>query len=101
MKLRSITAIFSGLLLAVVLPAQQPPTAKAEDPGLKIFAERCAKCHDENAAKTLPDGSNLLKRLAANKDPETRLGTRLKDPKERHQVFLYLEPLISRVQAAK
>jgi hypothetical protein len=44
----------------------------------------------------MPDGTTLLARLAKNKDPETRLATRLKNEHERHQVFLYLQPLIER-----
>jgi len=36
----------------------------------------------------------LLARLATSKDPEKRLATRLKNEQERHQVFLYLQPLI-------
>jgi hypothetical protein len=34
--------------------------------------------------------------LAKNKDPESRLATRLKNEQERHQVFLYLQPMIER-----
>lgn len=62
--------------------------------GKKIFVERCAQCHDANAARKLPDGTTLLQRLAANKDPESRLGTRLKQPQERHAVMLYIEDLL-------
>ena len=47
-------------------------------------------------ARNLPDGTTLLGRLAKNKDPETRLATRLKNEQERHQVFLYLQPMIER-----
>jgi hypothetical protein len=60
------------------------------------FTGRCGKCHDADASKKLPDGTTLLARLARNKDPETRLATRLKNEQERHQVFLYLQPLIER-----
>ncbi|HEU4413285.1 MAG TPA: hypothetical protein VFT65_00775 [Candidatus Angelobacter sp.] len=66
------------------------------DQGKKIFVSRCAQCHDDNAAKKLADGTTLLKRLAATKDPEMRLGTRLKKEDERRQVFLYLQPMIER-----
>ena len=63
----------------------------------KSFAAAgCATCHDADARKKLPDGTTLLARLAKNKDPETRLATRLKNEQERHQVFLYLQPLIER-----
>lgn len=47
-------------------------------------------------ARSFPDGTTLLGRLAKNKDPETRLATRLKNEQERHQVFLYLQPMIER-----
>jgi hypothetical protein len=33
---------------------------------------------------------------SGNKDPETRFATRLKNEQERHQVFLYLQPMIER-----
>jgi mono/diheme cytochrome c family protein len=66
------------------------------DPGKAIFAGKCAKCHDADGSKKLPDGTTLLARLAKNKDPETRLATRLKNDQERRQVFLYLLPMIER-----
>ena len=62
--------------------------------GKKIFVARCAKCHDNDATKKLPDGTTLLERLAKIKDPEARLGTRLKDPLERHAVMLYVDSLL-------
>ena len=68
--------------------------------GKKIFAHRgCAKCHDEDASKKLPDGTTLLQRLARSKDPEARLGTRLKDPQERRAVMLYIDGLLTRLQS--
>jgi mono/diheme cytochrome c family protein len=63
--------------------------------GKNIFVERCAKCHDADAAKKLPDGTTLLQRLAASKDLEARLGTRLKQPQERHAVTVYIESLMT------
>jgi mono/diheme cytochrome c family protein len=77
--------------------ASQNPARPAPDAGegKKVFAAAgCAKCHDADASKKLPDGTTLLARLAKNKDPEARLATRLKNEQERHQVFLYLQPLI-------
>lgn len=70
------------------------------DQGKTIFTGRCGSCHDADASKKLPDGTTLLARLAKNKDPETRLATRLKNPQERHQVFLYLQPMIEREQSS-
>jgi len=95
-------SIIFASMMAALLPwqgvAAQTPTAAsaANDPGKAIFSERCGKCHDADASKKLPDGTTLLARLAKNKDPETRLATRLKNQQERHQVFLYLQPLIER-----
>ena len=42
--------------------------------GKKIFVARCAKCHDDDMKKKLPEGSNLFTRLSASKDPKLRLG---------------------------
>jgi mono/diheme cytochrome c family protein len=67
--------------------------------GKSIFVSRCAKCHDEDASKKLPDGTTLLGRLAKSKDPEGRLGTRLKNEQERHQVFLYIQSLMAQQPA--
>lgn len=90
--------IILASVLAALLPwqavAQQKETTLANDQGKAIFTSRCAKCHDADASKKLPDGTTLLARLARNKDPEARLATRLKNEQERHQIFLYLQPLI-------
>lgn len=83
-------------LLPLPAAAQQRETTLANEQGKEIFTSRCAKCHDADASKKLPDGTTLLGRLARNKDPETRLATRLKNEQERHQVFLYLQPMIER-----
>lgn len=100
-------SILLALLIVALLPwnvaavGQNPPESPAaSDPGKAIFSERCGKCHDADASKKLPDGTTLLARLAKNKDPETRLATRLKNDQERHQVFLYLEPMIERERLA-
>jgi mono/diheme cytochrome c family protein len=95
-------SIIFAAMIAALLPWQSAPTPKpaapaaSNDPGKAIFSGRCGKCHDADASKKLPDGTTLLARLAKNKDPETRLATRLKNEHERHQVFLYLQPLIER-----
>jgi len=92
------------LMIAALLPwqgvtAQAPAATSAPSgPGKAIFSGRCGKCHDDDASKKLPDGTTLLGRLAKNKDPETRLATRLKNEQERHQVFLYLQPMIERAR---
>lgn len=93
--------ILLALLIVALLPwnvaavSQNPPESSAtNDQGKTIFSGRCGKCHDADASKKLPDGTTLLARLAKNNDPETRLATRLKNEQERHQVFLYLQPMI-------
>jgi mono/diheme cytochrome c family protein len=89
--------MMAALILWQSMPAQtQAATSAANDQGKAIFSGRCGTCHDADASKRLPDGTTLLSRLARNKDPETRLATRLKDEQERRQVFLYLRPLIER-----
>jgi mono/diheme cytochrome c family protein len=87
-------------LLSAAGMGQNPTQSANTYQGRKIFVSRCAQCHDEDASKKLPDGTTLLLRLAGRKDPEIRLGTRLKKEDERHQVFLYLQPLIERERAA-
>jgi len=90
--------------VAMLLPpccamASQNPAGPSADtsPSKKIFtAAGCAKCHDADGSKKLADGTTLLGRLAKTKDPESRLATRLKNEQERHQVFLYLQPMIER-----
>jgi mono/diheme cytochrome c family protein len=95
-------SIIFASMMAALLPWQgvaaqtQSATSAANDPGKAIFTSRCGTCHDSDASKKLPDGTTLLGRLAKNKDPETRLATRLKNEQERHQVFLYLQPMIER-----
>ena len=74
-------------------PSQQ---AAAYDQGKKIFASRCAKCHNEDANKKRPDGSTLLARLAKSNDPRRLLGTRVKDTQEREAVMEYVRSLLSR-----
>jgi mono/diheme cytochrome c family protein len=71
------------------------PNAALLEQGKKIFVARCAKCHDNDASKKLADGTTLLGRLAQSKDPEARLGTRLKDPQERHAVMMYVNSLLN------
>jgi mono/diheme cytochrome c family protein len=69
--------------------------------GKQIFSNKCAQCHDADAAKKLPDGTTLLARLAASSDPRARLATRLnKMSNEDHQaVVFYVEELIARYRS--
>jgi hypothetical protein len=95
MKSIILVSMMAALLPWQAITAQtQAATSATNDLGKAIFASRCGTCHDADASKKLPDGTTLLGRLAKNKDPETRLATRLKNEQERHQVFLYLQPMI-------
>jgi mono/diheme cytochrome c family protein len=97
----------AGFSQAVSSPPKeaQAPAAPAASAGIEqgkaVFVARCAKCHDADANKKLPDGSTLLNRLAKSKDPEARLGTRLKNEQERHQVFLYIQSLMTQAGPAE
>lgn len=88
--------IIATFLQSRAFAQQEMATAGPIDPGKAIFTSRCGTCHDADASKKLLDGTTLLGRLAKNKDPETRLATRLKNEQERHQVFLYLQTMIER-----
>ena len=108
MRVVVMKSILLALLIVVLLPwnvaavGQNPPESPAaNDQGKAIFSGRCGKCHDADASKKLPDGTTLLGRLSKAKDPEARLGTRLKNPDERRQVFLYLKPLIATADHGK
>jgi mono/diheme cytochrome c family protein len=84
--------------------AQQPPeTTGANELGRRIFVSRCAKCHDEDAAKKLPDGTSLVQRLAESKDPDALANTRLKQMSEedRQAVHRYLNELVKRYRSRK
>jgi mono/diheme cytochrome c family protein len=71
--------------------------------GKQIFTAKCGQCHDADAAKRLPDGSTLLARLAASKNPEARLATRLNKMSEEdhHAVVVYMTDLITQYAASK
>jgi len=91
--------VYLAFLIAVtaavhVSSPQQGSPADMKEAGHKIFVERCAKCHDENAAKVLPDGTSLVQRLARSKNPVELLATRLKNEGERRAVMLYLQPML-------
>jgi mono/diheme cytochrome c family protein len=100
MAMRQAVVFFAiAILLALSRAAAQNPAAPGSESseGKKVFTSAgCAKCHDADGSKKLADGTTLLGRLSKVKDPEARLGTRLKDAEQRHQVFRYLQPLIER-----
>jgi len=99
-------SIILAAMVVALLPWQGPPTSKqtaaaSNDQGKSVFSAQCGKCHDADGSKRLHDGTTLLGRLAKSKDPETRLGTRLKNEQERRQVFLYLQPMIERERSSE
>ena len=84
-----------------------PPSQRSGDAtdlyerGRTVFGNRCGKCHDEDAAKKLPDGTSLVQRLAESKDPEALAGTRLKkmNEQDRRAVWAYLNVLVGRYRS--
>jgi len=99
---RVVKVALSMLVISLTLAAvAQQPSSPADngDQGKNIFVSRCAKCHDADASRKLPDGTNLLGRLAKSPDPKTLLAGRLKDQRERDAVMDYLHPLIERLRA--
>lgn len=84
-------------------PASSPNDAALREQGRRVFTDKCGTCHDADAAKKLPDGTTLLERLSARKDPQARLATRLKSMSEQDArgVSLYVQELIERFRAAQ
>jgi mono/diheme cytochrome c family protein len=97
-----LLAVFVSLPAVAVDSAAPSNATNAAllEQGKKIFVTRCAKCHDNDANKKLPDGTTLLGRLAKIQDPEVRLGTRLKDPQERHAVMIYVDSLLKNLKSS-
>jgi mono/diheme cytochrome c family protein len=109
MRIRALLVVLSvAATMCFVIPNwAQLPSSQGADPavlerGKQIFTSHCGKCHDANAAKVLPDGTTLLARLAANKDPNARLATRLKSMPEQdgRAVALYVDYLIAQFRAS-
>ena len=109
MKLLSTLLLIATAFLFKTARAEQSGFARpqnathisAYEKGRNIFLSRCAKCHDEDASKKLPDGTTLVQRLAVSKNPEALLGTRLKDAQERHAVMLYMDKLMVRWRSSE
>ncbi|HKE32071.1 MAG TPA: hypothetical protein VKD65_10115 [Candidatus Angelobacter sp.] len=78
-------------------------SAAVREQGRRVFTDHCGKCHDENARKKLSDGSTLLTRLSATKDPPALLGTRLKSmsAEDRRAVLSYVEDLLSQFRSSE
>lgn len=87
------------------LPTSQrsADTTDLYEQGRTVFGNRCGKCHDEDAAKKLPDGTSLVQRLAESKDPEALAGTRLKkmNEQDRRAVWAYLNVLVGRYRSPR
>lgn len=109
MRIKALVVISMAAALLFANPSwtQAPPPQSSDvsrrEQGKQIFNAQCGKCHDADAAKKLPDGTTLLARLAANKDPQARLATRLKSMSEqdRRDVGLYVDDLITQFRAAQ
>src|SRR6516225_7919523 len=78
----------------VALPQNSSGAVAGSEQGKAIFVSRCAKCHDADASRKLPDGTTLLGRLAQKQDLRAALATRLKNEQELEAVFSYIQPLI-------
>src|SRR5215467_2902682 len=98
------------LAVAVTLEVQpQSPSQSAADDaalrdlGKQVFTSQCAKCHNSDAARKLPDSSTLLSRLAASKDMKTLLSTRTKkmNAEEARGVELYVGDLVAKYRAVR
>lgn len=96
------SALLATASLGPAAQQSQDATGPYES-GRRIFVSRCAKCHDEDAAKKLPDGTSLVHRLAESKDPDALAATRLKRMSEgdRQAVRAYLHELIRRYRSFK
>lgn len=109
MRPKALLAVFPAavaLLLATPNGAQTSSSQAdhaVRERGKQVFTTHCGKCHDADAAKPLPDGTTLLGRLAANKDPNARLATRLKSMPEQdgQALVFYVDDLIAQFQTAQ
>src|SRR5260370_36386249 len=107
MKAFAILFIAVSFLISVPYraqsPAPRPTDAALREQGKQVFASKCGKCHDGDAGKKLPDGTTLLTRLTASKDPKALLATRLRSMSEHdgRGVALYMEDLLARFRAAQ
>ena len=106
MKLAMILPFTAAFAVAISASTQSPAPQSNDslrDHGKQVFTSRCAKCHDEDASRKLPDGTTLLTRLASSKDPKALLATRLKSMSERdgRGVAAYMDDLIARFRSAQ
>jgi len=107
-------SIVAALLVAAPvtrLAAQtQPPAAQAAQAaapdqvlalGKEVFTASCAKCHNVDALKKLPDGTTLIERLLKSDDPPALADTRLKKlgKVKRDAAWAYLALLMKQARA--
>lgn len=102
---RFVICLLAVLVLNAFTWAQSASASASADQhehGRKIFAGKCGKCHDEDASRKLADGSTLLTRLAASKNPNALLGTRLKSmsDEDREGVIVYVDDLLAAFRAS-
>ena len=66
--------------------------------GKKIFAQRCAKCHNERGDKPLRTGPPLDERKLTHEEIARNAGGRLRDvsEEERRSVVLYIQSFMKR-----
>ena len=101
MRVVCVAALTILLLPAARLQSQSPASpqvAVQRELGRTVFAKQCGKCHDEDGMKKLSDGSTLLGRLSARKNPQELLDTRLKTmtAQDRSAVSVYVADLLAR-----
>lgn len=106
MKVICVAALITLLLPAACLQSQSPTTSEVtvqREHGRSVFSKQCGKCHDEDGMKKLSDGSTLLGRLSARKDPQTLLDTRLKSmtAQDRSAVSLYVGDMLTRFRSTE
>jgi mono/diheme cytochrome c family protein len=109
MKPKALAILFIAVSFLIAIPYRaQSPAPQPVDPALReqgkqVFASKCARCHDADASRKLPDGTTLLTRLTASKDPKALLATRLKSMSEQdgRAVAVYMEGLLAQFRAAQ
>ena len=102
-------ARFARVGLALAMGVAHPALAGPSDGdtsialGRAVFVEKCAKCHDENASRPLPDGRSLVERLSQKPDLAVALAGRLKTlPEEkRRAVVAYVATLLPKQGTAQ
>jgi mono/diheme cytochrome c family protein len=76
-------------------------TASQVEQGRALFTEKCGSCHNADAAKSLPDGSTLVARLAAKPALRAAVAGRIKKfaPAEQDAILAHLADVIRAYKA--